>query len=124
MLSRALQEHSTEQQAARKRTAILKDEAVQASKEAAKAMVDTINADVAEVFATQRSIEAEVKRLQAALAKHNKLANSWSTSISKFNTALKEIGDVENWAERLEDDMRTVVDTLEIVHKGTVTAAQ
>ena len=57
-------------------------------------------------------------------AKHNKLAANWTSSISKFNTALKEMGDVENWAERLEDDMRTVVDTLEMVHKGTVTAKQ
>jgi hypothetical protein len=27
---------------------------------------------------------------------------------------------VENWAERLEDDMHTIVDTLEYIHRGEV----
>eukprot|EP00045_Choanoeca_perplexa_P000417 m.14436 g.14436 ORF g.14436 m.14436 type:complete len:125 (+) comp10281_c0_seq1:59-433(+) len=124
MLSKVLQDHAAEQQAGKKKAAVLKEEAIQASRAASTALVDSINADVAAVFATQRDIEGEVKRLQTALAKHNKLAASWTSSITKFNTALKEIGDVENWAERLEDDMRTVVDTLEMVHKGTVTAKQ
>lgn len=35
-----------------------------------------------------------------------------------LNPPLQEIGDVENWAERLEDDMHTIVDTLEYIHKG------
>lgn len=30
----------------------------------------------------------------------------------------QEIGDVENWAERIEQDMRTVTTTLEFVHNG------
>ena len=32
---------------------------------------------------------------------------------------VQEIGDVENWAQRIESDMHTIVEGLEYVHKGT-----
>ena len=35
-----------------------------------------------------------------------------------FNTALKELGDVENWARTIEADMRIVSDALELSYKG------
>lgn len=31
---------------------------------------------------------------------------------------MKELGDVKNWAEIMEHDMRSVMSTLEFVHQG------
>ena len=39
--------------------------------------------------------------------------------MDEFNTALKELGDVKNWASVMEKDMRTIMSTLEFVHQGT-----
>lgn len=37
-----------------------------------------------------------------------------------FIVCHKELGDVRNWAETMEHDMRTIMATLEFVHQGTI----
>lgn len=44
--------------------------------------------------------------------------------VNSFNQALKEIGDVENWAERLESDMHVVVKALEYSVEGAPAAKE
>ncbi|CAO3586386.1 unnamed protein product [Absidia cylindrospora] len=41
-----------------------------------------------------------------------------------FNDALKELGDVKNWAEVMEQDMKAVMTTLEFVYQGTSDSAK
>ena len=43
---------------------------------------------------------------------YTKLSNQWITMVEGFNQALKEIGDVENWAEQIESDMYVVAECL------------
>lgn len=38
--------------------------------------------------------------------------------MESFSSALKEIGDVENWARSIEGDMRTIATALEYSYKG------
>lgn len=42
-------------------------------------------------------------------------SNQWISMVDNFNQALKEIGDVENWAERIEADMHSISQGLEFV---------
>ena len=37
--------------------------------------------------------------------------------VRTFNDTLKDLGDVKNWAEAIEDDMKTVSSTLEYTYK-------
>jgi len=41
------------------------------------------------------------------------------TLVESFSNALKELGDVENWAKTIEGDVRTITTALEIVYKTT-----
>lgn len=80
-------------------------------------MVDGINQGVARVFSNQKKIESETKHLENEAAKLHKQTNSWIQLIEDFSDALKEIGDVENWAQVIEQDMREVSSALEHVYR-------
>ncbi|NXG40051.1 BL1S1 protein, partial [Dromaius novaehollandiae] len=73
---------------------------------------------VARAYVNQRKLDHEVKTLQIQAAQFAKQTGQWITMVENFNQALKEIGDVENWARSIEMDMRTIATALEYVYKG------
>ncbi|XP_009466907.1 PREDICTED: biogenesis of lysosome-related organelles complex 1 subunit 1 [Nipponia nippon] len=73
---------------------------------------------VAQAYVNQRKLDHEVKTLQVQAAQFAKQTGQWITMVENFNQALKEIGDVENWARSIEMDMRTIATALEYVYKG------
>ena len=54
---------------------------------------------------------------QVNAAQFAKQTMQWLKLVEDFNTALKEIGDVENWARNIETDMRTISSALEYAYK-------
>jgi len=48
-----------------------------------------------------------------------KQTQQWLNLVENFNSALKEIGDAENWARSIESDMRTITSALEHAYKGS-----
>ncbi|XP_053231193.1 biogenesis of lysosome-related organelles complex 1 subunit 1 isoform X1 [Podarcis raffonei] len=75
-------------------------------------------ARVAQAYVNQRKLDHEVKTLQIQAAQFAKQTGQWISMVENFNQALKEIGDVENWARSIEMDMRTIATALEYVYKG------
>ncbi|EGD75368.1 hypothetical protein PTSG_06445 [Salpingoeca rosetta] len=118
MLSDLVREHSEAKARAKAEAAEAKASASQHLQELAAAVVADLNTEVSQVFANQQHIDKEIQAMQAALAKQKRTAAKWATSVKKFNQALKEIGDVENWAATLENDMRKVVDAIQIAKRG------
>ncbi|KAJ2815917.1 hypothetical protein IWW50_006675, partial [Coemansia erecta] len=47
---------------------------------------------------------------------HTRSTTKWTKLVDQFNGALKELGDVQNWAQVIERDMLDVAATLEVVH--------
>ncbi|CAG8700680.1 20718_t:CDS:2 [Cetraspora pellucida] len=120
MLSRLVREHNQKQQAIRRNNEQLRKEATQAVGELTDCLADTLNerhVQVTSIFKTQREIEAEARRLSAQSAKFTKQTKQWLNMLDGFNSALKELGDVQNWAEVIERDMKEIAMTLEFVHK-------
>ncbi|KAI9317053.1 general control of amino acid synthesis-like protein [Dichotomocladium elegans] len=109
-----------ERQADRKReNDKLRKEAVSAVNELTDSLNAHLNEGVSDIFARQKELEQESRRLATQTAKYAKQTKQWLTLVDEFNTALKELGDVRNWAEVMEHDMRTIMTTLEFVHQGT-----
>ncbi|XP_015412954.1 PREDICTED: biogenesis of lysosome-related organelles complex 1 subunit 1 isoform X2 [Myotis davidii] len=78
---------------------------------------------VAQAYMNQRKLDHEVKTLQVQAAQFAKQTGQWIGMVENFNQALKEIGDVENWARSIEMDMRTIATALEYVYKGQLQSA-
>ncbi|KAM6233460.1 biogenesis of lysosome-related organelles complex 1 subunit 1 isoform 1-T1 [Porphyrio hochstetteri] len=93
-------------------------EAIAAATRLTEALVDHLNVGVAQAYVNQRKLDHEVKTLQVQAAQFAKQTGQWITMVENFNQALKEIGDVENWARSIEMDMRTIATALEYVYKG------
>ncbi|KAM6307959.1 biogenesis of lysosome-related organelles complex 1 subunit 1 [Podargus strigoides] len=137
MLSRLLKEHQARQSERRELQERRRREAIAAATRLTEALVDHLNVGphpmsppcvphvsprvpprVAQAYVNQRKLDHEVKTLQVQAAQFAKQTGQWITMVENFNQALKEIGDVENWARSIEMDMRTIATALEYVYKG------
>lgn len=117
MLSNLIKVHQAKQSARKERQEKRKREAIIAASALSHALVDHLNAGVANAYVNQKKLDTETKILQANAAQFSRQTALWLKLVEDFNTALKEIGDVENWAKSIETDMRTISSALEYTYK-------
>lgn len=53
--------------------------------------------------------------LEANTAKFNRQAAQWNVMVANLANALKEVGDVENWASVIESDLNEIAKALEFL---------
>uniref|UniRef100_A0A8C5H6L8 Biogenesis of lysosome-related organelles complex 1 subunit 1 n=2 Tax=Gouania willdenowi TaxID=441366 RepID=A0A8C5H6L8_GOUWI len=123
MLSRLLKEHHVKQNERKDLQERRRREAIAAATCLTEALVDHLNVGVSQAYVNQRKLDHEVKTLQVQASQFSKQTAQWISMVEGFNQALKEIGDVENWARSIEMDMRTIATALEYVHKGHLQSA-
>lgn len=75
---------------------------------------------VAQAYLNQKKLDAEAKQLHQSAIVFSKQTSQWLSLIDNFNSALKELGDVENWTRTIENDMRNITTTLEYAYKGNI----
>ncbi|XP_011314792.1 biogenesis of lysosome-related organelles complex 1 subunit 1 [Fopius arisanus] len=119
MLSSIVKEHQSKQHARKELQEQKRKEAIQAANNLTQALVDHLNVGVAQAYLNQKKLDAEAKQLQQSATTFAKQTHSWLTLVESFSSALKEIGDAENWARSIEGDMRTIATALEYSYKAT-----
>jgi len=108
--------HKSEQEKARSEADKLKERAQQATSRVADGVLDAVNAGVTEVYVNQKLLDNEARELQAQAARFSKQTKQWVALCEQLNNSLKEIGDIENWASVMEDDVVAIAATLEAIH--------
>ncbi|XP_033761998.1 biogenesis of lysosome-related organelles complex 1 subunit 1-like isoform X2 [Pecten maximus] len=119
MLSSLLKQHQAKQQVRKDKQEKKKKEAIVASTALTHALVDHLNGGVAQAYVNQKKLDTETKILQANAGQFSKQTIQWLKLVEDFNTSLKELGDVENWARSIETDMRTISSALEYAYRKT-----
>lgn len=79
---------------------------------------------MAQAYLNQKKLDAEAKQLHTSATNFSKQTQQWLNLVENFSSALKEIGDVENWAKTIEGDVRTITTALEIVYKNSQESSQ
>ncbi|GAU90848.1 hypothetical protein RvY_03208 [Ramazzottius varieornatus] len=113
MLSTIAKDHQARQKFHKEVCERKRKEAMDVAEELTKTLVRNLNTSVSQAYVNQRKIDAEAKALQARVNRFTQQSHAWLQIADNFNGALKELGDVENWARSIERDMRIVNDTLQ-----------
>lgn len=82
-------------------------------------MISLINCSVAQAYLNQKRLDAEAKQLHSSSTNFTKQTQQWLNIVELFSSALKELGDVENWAKTIEGDVRLITNALENVYKNS-----
>ncbi|KAJ8926287.1 hypothetical protein NQ314_021346 [Rhamnusium bicolor] len=117
MLSSMVKEHQTKQITKKEAQETKRKEACAAASDLTQALVDHLNVGVAQAYLNQKKLDAEAKQLHINATNFSKQTQQWLNLVESFSSALKELGDVENWAKTIEGDIRTITTALEIVYK-------
>ncbi|KAF5272128.1 hypothetical protein FQA39_LY01210 [Lamprigera yunnana] len=119
MLSSMIKDHQIRQNVKKESQESKRKEAIVAASNLTQALVDHLNVGVAQAYLNQKRLDAEAKQLHTSAISFAKQTNQWLNLVETFSSALKELGDVENWAKTIEGDVRTITIALENVYKDS-----
>ncbi|KAG0304889.1 biogenesis of lysosome- organelles complex 1 subunit 1 [Dissophora globulifera] len=112
-LNRLVKEHQAKQSAQKRETEHLRKEAVQSVGAFSDAVADTFSGRVSQIFVNQKNLEQEARNLSLQTARYAKQTAQWLALVEQFDSALKELGDVQNWVQVIQKDMEQVTVSLE-----------
>ncbi|KAI9300111.1 GCN5-like 1 [Cunninghamella echinulata] len=119
-LSQLLKTHQQKQAETKRYNDQLRKEALETTHSLTDSISNHVNQGVSTMFTRQKTLEQESKELVLLTSKYTKQTNQWLTLVNDFNGALKELGDIKNWAQVMENDMKSIMATLDFVYQGTI----
>jgi len=117
MLSSLLKDHQAKQAAKKEQQEQLRKDALNAAGELTDALVDHLNVGVAQAYLNEKKLDTEARQLQQNAANFSRQAQQWLHLVENFSSALKEVGDVENWARSIQNDLKMAETALEYAYK-------
>ncbi|KAI8991977.1 biogenesis of lysosomal organelles complex-1, subunit 1 [Mycotypha africana] len=117
-LSDMLKAHNQKRTELKRQNEKTKKIAVQSTKDLTDALNDYVNEGVAEMLSKEKELEQHSRKLSTQISQYTNQTQQWLSLVDDFNASIKEMGDVRNWAEIMEQDMKAIMATLEFVHSG------
>mmetsp|Transcript_10474 Transcript_10474/g.13115 ORF Transcript_10474/g.13115 Transcript_10474/m.13115 type:complete len:132 (-) Transcript_10474:2201-2596(-) len=94
-----------------------KADAIASAEKVNRTLMVTLNRDVQQVHSNQQRLENSARVLQEETSKFLKGTNKWLKTLTEMNEALKQIGDVDAWAENIESQLSNITTSLEYIAK-------
>ncbi|KAK3183651.1 hypothetical protein Dsin_030937 [Dipteronia sinensis] len=107
-LLQLLQNHQHSSLRLREQTEMAKKESISNAKRVSDLLVDALNGGVQDCYVVEKSIEIEIRTLAATIAKFMKQTDQWLATTNAMNSAMKEIGDFENWMKTMDFDCKNI----------------
>ena len=120
MMSQTMKRYQTKQSIQRDLQEVRRKEIQQLCTQLNVLLVDKMNSRVEGAYINQKKLQSHTRQLQYNSANLQKQSEQWLKLLDNFNEALKEIGDVSNWAKSLENEMTKISHTLAYAYKGEV----
>ena len=124
MMSQTMKRYQTKQSIQRDLQEVRRKEIQQLCSQLNVLLVNRMNSRVEGAYINQKKLQSHTRQLQYNSANLQKQSEQWLKLLDNFNEALKEIGDVSNWAKSLEDEMTKISHTLAYAYKGEVEQSQ
>ncbi|KAL4299663.1 hypothetical protein HN51_050353 [Arachis hypogaea] len=109
--------HSHNSLILRHHTEKAKKEAIKKAERVSELLVEAVNGGVQDSFVYEKRIEQEIRALSATVAKFMKQTDQWLAATHALNTAVKEIGDFENWMKIMEYDCKSITAAIQNIHQ-------
>ena len=120
MMSQRMKAYQTKQSILRELQDVRRKEIQQLCAQVNVLLVDKMNNRVEGAYINQKKLQSHSRQLQYNAVNLQKQSEQWLKLLDNFNQALKEIGDVSNWAKSLENEMTKISHTLAYAYKGEV----
>ncbi|GAB5366139.1 hypothetical protein AAMO2058_001119000 [Amorphochlora amoebiformis] len=112
--------HRTTSRQLRKDLEREKQDLVKSVEDLGQYLLDSLDTGVTKTYENQRRLESEAKALEAKALTFANEVGQWAGLYSSFNDALKELGDVKNWAQGIEADLNSINTSLiQVVKQGS-----
>lgn len=108
MYNAILKDHRVKSASTRKQVDVLKAASLQSCELVTAHLFAEVQAGVGAIYRNQRVLQSEAATLQANTARFVRSSDKWLQLSSSLNTALKELGDVHNWALTIQKDARWI----------------
>ncbi|XP_075503227.1 biogenesis of lysosome-related organelles complex 1 subunit 1 [Primulina tabacum] len=115
-LLQMINDHNSASLKLREQTEKSKREAIRTASRVSDLLVNAVNGGVQEVFIIEKRIEMEIRALAATVARFSKQTDQWLAASHTINTAVKEIGDFENWMKTIELDCKSISAAIRNIH--------
>ncbi|XP_077239177.1 GCN5L1 family protein [Tasmannia lanceolata] len=95
-----------------------KKDALSTALHVSELLVDTVNGGVEESFINEKRIEYEIRTLASTVMRYSKQTKQWLSASHALNSALKEIGDFENWMKTMDYDCKSINTALRNIYQA------
>ncbi|KAI3410813.1 uncharacterized protein J3R85_018415 [Psidium guajava] len=101
----------------RDRTEKARRDAIRSAGAVSDLLVEAVNGGVQEAFLNQKRIELEIRASAATVSCFMKQTDHWLASTHALNSAIKEIGDFENWMKTMDFECKSINAAIRNIHQ-------